>query len=236
VRRQVVGLVLAAIATLGAGCATTVSGNAVAADKSGALAPPPVAVSALDPLLLDPDQINTALGATAMKVWYEAKGMWDWSASVSDVNCLAIDGPAQDHVYADTGWTGMRGRRLDDSPDDSKKRTHYAIEAVVAFPSAHDASAFYDSSKQSWVACSNRRYNDVAPGKPDTIWTVASISNDNGTLSTSQVQEGGDGWSCQRALTVRNNVAIDVVGCSYSFSGTPVNDMVTQIAARVAKQ
>jgi PknH-like extracellular domain len=236
VRRQLASLVLAGVSTVAVGCTTVVDGTAVAGDKSGPLAQPPVAVSALDGLLLEPAQVNSALGATAMKVWYEAKGMWDWSPSVADINCLAIDGPAQDRVYANTGWTGIRGKRLDDSPDDTKKRTHYAIEAVVAYPSAHDAAAFYDSSKQNWSACSKRRYTDVTPGKPDTIWTVADISNDNGTLSTSQVQEGGDGWSCQRALTVRNNVAIDIVGCSYSFSGTPVIDMATQIAAKVARQ
>jgi hypothetical protein len=39
-------------------------------------------------------------GATSMKVWFSAKAMWDWSTNISDKNCLAIDGPAQDKVYA----------------------------------------------------------------------------------------------------------------------------------------
>lgn len=30
--------------------------------------------------MLDPAQINSALGATSMKVWFEAKGMWGPSA------------------------------------------------------------------------------------------------------------------------------------------------------------
>jgi hypothetical protein len=185
---------------------------------------------------LDVSQINSELGATAMKVWYNAKAMWDWSKNVSDQNCLAIDGAAQDKVYAGTGWTAMRGQRLDDSVDDSKKRKHYAIQAVVAFPSAHDASAFFDSATHSWNSCSKRRFSDVAPGQPDTVWTVAEISNNSGTLSTSQVQEGGDGWTCQRALTVRNNIAIDIVTCAYGQSGSVAVDIATQIAAKVAKQ
>lgn len=49
---------------------------------------------------------------------------------------------------------------------------------------------------------------------PDVVWTVGAVTDDNGTLSTSQVQEGGDGWTCQRALTVRNNVAVDIVACA----------------------
>jgi hypothetical protein len=228
-------LVLAGVSTLAISCTTTVNGKAVAADNSGPVIQNPVAVSALEGLLLDVGQINSALGATSMKVWFNAKGMWDWSSSVSDKNCLAIDGPAQDKVYADTGWTAMRGQRLDDSVDDSKKRKNYAIQAVAAFPSAHDASAFYDSSTQSWSACSNRRYSDVTPNQPDTVWTVTDIIKD-GMLSAWQVQEGGDGWTCQRALTVRNNVAIDIVTCTYGQSGSPAVDIAQQIAAKVAKQ
>jgi hypothetical protein len=233
VRQRIAVLVLAGVSTLAIGCTTTVNGNAVAADNSGPLIQQPVAVSALDGLLLDVGQIDSALGATSMKVWFSAKAMWDWSSSVSDKNCLAVDGPAQDEVYANTGWTAMRGQRLDDSVDDSKKRKNYAIQAVVAFPSAHDANAFYDSSAQSWSACSKRRYSDVNPNQPDTVWTVTDISKDNGLLSASQIQEGGDGWTCQRALTVRNNVAIDIVTCTYSQSGLPAVDIAQQIAAKI---
>jgi PknH-like protein len=68
------------------------------------------------------------------------------------------------------------------------------------------------------------------------VWTVSDVSNDNGMLSTTQVQEGGDGWTCQRALTVRNNVAIDIVTCTFSQSGSPAVDIAAQIAAKVAKQ
>jgi hypothetical protein len=236
VRRQIALLVLAGVSMLAIGCTTTVNGKALAADNSGPLIQNPVAVSALDGLLLDAGQVDSALGATSMTVWFNAKGMWDWSPGVSDKKCLAIDGPAQDKVYADTRWTAMRGQRLDDSVDDSKKRKNYAIQAVVAFPSAHDTNAFYDSSAQSWSACSNRRYSDATPNQPDTVWTVSDITKDNGMLSTWQIQEGGDGWTCQRALTVRNNVAIDIVTCAYSQSGSPAVDIAQQIAAKVAKQ
>jgi hypothetical protein len=237
VRQQIGALAVLACACMAtAGCTDVVNGTPVAADKNGPIVSDPVSVGALDGLLLDVSQINSELGATSMKVWYNAKAMWDWSKNVSDKNCLAIDGAAQDKVYAGTGWTAMRGQRLDDSVDDSKKRKHYAIQAVVAFPSAHDASAFFDASVQSWNSCSKRRFSDVAQGQPDTVWTVAGVNNDNGTLGTSQVQEGGDGWACQRALTVRNNIAIDIVTCAYSQSGSVAIDIATHIAAKVAKQ
>ena len=235
-RRQMAGLMLAGVCTLAVGCTTSVDGKAVAADKSGPATQNPVAVSALDGLLLDVGQINAALAATSMRVWLNAKVMWDWSRSVNDNSCLAIDGPAQEKVYTNTGWTAIRGQRIDDSVDDSNKRNHLAIQAVVVFPSARDASAFYDSSTQGWSACSNRRFSDINSGKPDTVWTVTASANENGMLTTSKVQEGGNGWTCQRALTVRNNVAIDIVTCGYSQTGSVAVDVAQQIATKVTKQ
>jgi hypothetical protein len=54
-------------------------------------------------------------------------------------------------------------------------------------------------------------------------------------LTSSQVQEAGNGWACQRALTVRNNLAIDVVTCAYDSTGPAATDIATKIAAKVAK-
>jgi hypothetical protein len=65
---------------------------------------------------------------------------------------------------------------------------------------------------------------------------VAGVNKVSGTLSISEAQEGGDGWSCQRALTVRNNVAIDVLTCASPLAGGSAVDIAEQIAAKVARQ
>lgn len=226
---------LAGACMLIAGCDDVVDGHPVAGEKAGLANQTPIPVSALDGLLLDSSQINTALNATSMKIWFNAKAMWDWSKNITDTNCLAVDGAAQDKVYSGTGWTSMRGQRLDDSIDDSKKRKHYAIQAVVAFPNALDAANFYNSSVQRWKSCANRRFNDVSPNQPDTVWTVADVHDDDGTLTSTQTQEAGDGWACQRALTVRNNLAIDIVTCAYNETGTAAVDIAGKIAAKVSK-
>jgi PknH-like extracellular domain len=64
------------------------------------------------------------------------------------------------------------------------------------------------------------------------VWTVGPVSNTNGTLSATRPQVGGNGWTCQRALTVANNVAIDVSACSYTQSDSAIN-IAHQIAAKV---
>jgi hypothetical protein len=235
-RQRIAVLLLLGACTLAAGCTDRISGKAEPADNSGPYAEPPLPVAALPGLLLDVGQINSALGATSMKIWFDARKMWDWSADVTDPDCLAVDGPAQAKVYANTEWTAMRGQRLDDSVDGSKRRDHYAIQAVVAFPSGRDAASFFKSSKRSWPACSHRRFSDPTPGQPDTVWTVAEVTNRDGTLGTSEIQDGGNGRTCQRALTVRNNVAIDIATCAFSQSGSAARDIAMQIAAKMAKQ
>lgn len=76
-RRQIAGLVLASLCALTVGCTSVVGGTAVPADKSGPVAEPPLSISVLDGLLLDAGKVNAALGAASMKVWFEARTMWD---------------------------------------------------------------------------------------------------------------------------------------------------------------
>lgn len=234
VHRRIALLVLA-VSALASGCTTVVGGSASPADTSGPLPQTPVAAAALDGLLLGADEINSWL-TTGMRLRESVQAMWDASPTFSDKNCLAMYGPAQQAVYADTGWTAMRGRRLDDNFDDPAVRNDSAVEAVIAYPTARQANTFYDASVRRWFACADRKFVEHRPGKPEVAWTVGDAHKLGGTLSTSEVQESSDGWACQRALTVRNNVVIDVATCGSFLPGGSAADLAQQIAARVARQ
>jgi hypothetical protein len=110
--------------------------------------------------------------------------------------------------------------------------THFVGPVVVSFASPDDAAAFFTASAERWPACSNRQYTYSQAGKSDVVWTVGPVTNTNGTLITTKTQDGIDDWSCERALSVRNNVAIDVIACSNSPSGSAVN-IVHLIAAKI---
>jgi hypothetical protein len=124
----------------------------------------------------------------------------------------------------------MRGQEVQEPGENA---THLVNQAVVLFPLANDAVAFFTTSAQRWPAC--HRYTATFPGQPDLLWTLGAVSNANATLSSYQSQEGGNGWACQRALTVANNVAIDVIACSFSPADSGVN-IAHQIAAKVPTQ
>jgi hypothetical protein len=225
VRRVRDQLIAPAICIAVAAC----SGGAHEATTSS-VSVPPIPESALEGLLLNPAQLDVVLGATQMTIIGAYDHMNDNSGPISDKNCVAIWGPGEPTVYAGSGAGALRAEALKDQPGNSDV-THAAFQAVVAFPSADKAAAFFTDSSKRWPACSNLRYT-VTDSASSTAWDVGPVSTTDGTLSVTQIQEQTPGWTCQRALTVSNNIAIDVNACG--FSQTPGGTGIArQIASRV---
>jgi hypothetical protein len=224
---------MAALAVAGsciliAGCSTGSNQSTKTSTTASAVATktaPPVAQDALDGLLLNPDQVNAAMGATEMSVAKTHASMSDDSATMAPRECLAIDGTAQAQVYAGSGYTAERDQTIQEGDNFA----HYVEQAVVLFPAASQASAFFIASAQQWPAC--RQYTHT---QTNSQWAVGPISNTNGTLSTTttELNAKAPGWRCGRALTVRNNVVIDVNTCSANPADSAVN-IANQIAAKV---
>ena len=190
---------------------------------------PPVGADALDGVLLSPAELDIAMNADGMAVNETSTETSDDSASVPDKDCRSIDDPAETSVYDGSGWSAVRSQHLR-APGDAFDQIVW--QAVVSFPSANDAARFFGASAQRWTACSNRQYHSINdPGQPDMVWTVGRVANISDTLSATR---GSDGWACQRALTVSNNVIIDIAACSGNPAQAAAN-IAHQIAAKVAK-
>jgi hypothetical protein len=230
-RHRTAALAVAGICILSLGCSsgsdqgtkTTTTRSTVTTTTA-----PPVAEGALDGVLLSPEQANAAMGATEMTLTRTHNSMSDDSATMEPKECLAIDGSAQAPVYANSGYTAERDQTLQEGDN----FTHYVAQAVVLFPSAKQAGAFFTASAQQWPAC--RQYTHIQSG---SLWAVGPISNANGTLSTTATQQNANapGWACGRALAIRNNVVIDVNTCSANPADSAVN-ISNQIAAKVQPQ
>jgi serine/threonine-protein kinase len=226
-RQLAAAFALAGIAILIAACSSPNQKPPTPTSASPA-GPPRIAVADLEGLLLSPGDINIAMGTTGMIVAAALNQMWDDGAEMADNDCRFADGPAEASVYAGSGWTAVRGGIVQQPGD----FTDFVGLAVVSFPSADDATAFFTASAERWPACSDRQYTFRRPGKSDVLWTVGPVTNTNGTLIAAKTQEGTQNWSCERALSVRSNVAIDVNACSNNPSGSADN-IVQQIAAKV---
>jgi serine/threonine kinase PknH len=192
---------------------------------SSTLQSPPPPPNALNGLLLSVDQINTAMGTTDMSSVGTMTAMQDNSSWVSDQACLPLSAAAQTKVYAGSGYSAVRAQVV------AKAQQNFVDQAVVLFPAAQDAGSFFTASAQSWQACSNRQFTLAANGNSQ-VNTVGPVSNTNGTLSATVTPANSLGV-CERALTVANNVAIDVTACA-GPSGAAVS-IAHQIAARVGR-
>jgi serine/threonine kinase PknH len=189
-----------------------------------------VAETALQGLLLNATQLDTATGATGMAATRTLTTLPDGSSQVPDKTCVPLEGPGQATVYNGSGFTAVSGQRATD-----QTHTHLVEQIVVLFPSAQDAQAFYAASTQHWPDCANRQYDETTPAGQTGAHTAGPVSNSNGTLSatiTGIVARNGSTGACERALTVANNVAIDVAACGENPAGAAVN-VAGQIAANV---
>jgi serine/threonine-protein kinase len=227
-------------ATSQASATSTTISKTAAPTTTTPTAAPPVAQSALQGLLLYPEQLDPVMGSTGMTLAGPKypTSTYDDTAYVPDKACIPQNSPATATALSGSAWTAVSGQELNDKP--GGKWTHRVIQEVELFPSPQDAAAFFTASAQQWPACSNRQFNVLAgqQGIPDNVWTVGPISNTDGVLSDHKtIQPGYWRWqTCQRALTVANNVAIDVIACSENRSD-PQSDaginIVRQIAAKV---
>jgi len=224
-RQSAAALAVAVICVLIAGCGTT-KGNAKSTTTTRSMIPRPLVERELAGLLLSPEQVNAAMGATGMTVTNTQTSMSDNSATMAPQECLAIDGAAEAPVYANSGYWAEH----DQSLNDGDHFTHYLKQAVVLFPTMEKAGAFFDASAQQWPAC--RQYSHT---QSESQWSVGQISNANDTLSTTATQQDASapGWGCGRALALRNNVIIDINTCSANPADSAVK-IAEQIAANVS--
>ncbi len=195
---------------------------------TSAAAEPGVPGAAITPtslggLLLSVDQINTAMGASGMSVVGTMTTPPDNSAPVSDPACLPLTAAVQAKVYEGSRYSAMHAEVV------GKGQQEAADQAVVLFSSPQDASSFFTASTKSWGACSNRQFTLTMNGNSQ-VQTVSPVSNTNGTLSAT-ITGANSAGSCDRALTVAYNVAVDIFTCG-GPPGSAVN-IAHQIAAKV---
>ncbi|WP_164478610.1 sensor domain-containing protein [Mycolicibacterium stellerae] len=219
-----------AAAVLLTGCTVTADGEAVPAADLGR-GPAPVAVRALDAFLLPPEQLSTLVGASELTVKDTFSQMYRGKTAAGD--CAAAGQVPSGPVYAGSGWTAIRAQYLVQMrPDDSYQNKTW--QAVVSFPLPVDAEAFFAKQVASWPVCNGRRVNVRNlddPDATDSFWTLGDTTNTDGTLSIAQYEDGDSDWTCGVALTIRNNVAVNVQVCRNG-----IKDEAVDVAAAIVKK
>ncbi|WP_431236156.1 sensor domain-containing protein (plasmid) [Mycolicibacterium psychrotolerans] len=205
---------------------TTPTATAAPAPTTSAPTPAPVPTAALTNLLLDPAAINSVMGAAGMDV--RAPGTRDrlFTDTIDQPQCAGAWGPLLQTAYVGSGYLATQNQVLREPNND--QWLHTVFQGVVSFPTAEKAKAYADSEAQKWGRCTGVTLKEVNSDNHDA-WTITSANTTGAVLTSTATLEGARGWGCQHALTVRNNVVIDVSACSIN----PGNEGET-IAAKIA--
>jgi hypothetical protein len=189
----------------------------------------PVSTSALSDVLLSPEEAAHAVGANTMTGEQVQDKLTD--TTIVDEDCAGMATPAQQKAYENSGWTAVRSQELGDQPAIGWRLT----QAAVSFPDAHAAAGFVASLAASWQKCANREINtrDINKDDPRNIfWKTESASQSDGILTMDMIQEA-QGWNCQRSLSSRNNVVVDLDLCGRNAPGSIVAEYVNGIERKV---
>ncbi|OBF79906.1 hypothetical protein A5791_10220 [Mycobacterium sp. 852002-51163_SCH5372311] len=204
------------------------------ATPTSSTTPPTVGASALLGLILPAQQAADIIGAPKMVVTRSLGQVADDSGAETlfgkDVDCVGAFLPAQHSTYANTGWTAARVQDL----SDGNATPMYAVyQAVITFRSADAArKAFSDQVLPQWSKCSGRTISVTIPGLPPQRTTFGPLNDANGIVSMAQTKDDINGWRCQRAITTRSNVVIDVNACRADLANQGI-DVLNAIAAKI---
>lgn len=176
--------------------------------------PAPLAADRLSGLLLGPSDINTVMGSSTMQPGKPITSTDSSSVTVSAPDCQGALYTTQDPVYAGTGYTSVNGL-VSSEPGDNYD--HWVNQAVVLFPSADKANSFLRTSVEKWKGCGGKTVTVTNKSKTYR-WTFAHVQGGPPRITLMDTQEGADGWECQRALSVANNVVVDINACGYRIS------------------
>jgi hypothetical protein len=246
-RQLTAAVSVAAIGIAVAGCGG--SNESSPASSTPTSARPPVAQAALAGFLLTPAEIDAALGVTGTQSKEKTDKLQDdttkqqWPAGWKFPDeCVFAVGPGESPVYANSGYTAVSGD--DDAasaPPGGNEPDPEVAQLLVLFPSAKEANDFFTNSTQRWPACANHQFKTPAgPDSPEMNWQVGPVSNSNGTLTATLTMTASNNGNVmtmtgQRALTVRNNVVIDV-GVIRKDPPDLSAKVANQLAGKVDKQ
>ncbi|WP_441958855.1 sensor domain-containing protein [Mycolicibacterium houstonense] len=129
--------------------------------------------------------------------------------TVQPSNCAGALLPGIDYVYRTANYTGFAGQILTDGSSGVK-----VIQAVIAFKSETEATRFFNDQFTAWKSCNHTEINTSGGGEQQTVKTgVAGEGDGTATLLIwKNLQDSGNG--CQRGMTPRKNVIVDVRVCS----------------------
>ncbi|WP_205874156.1 serine/threonine-protein kinase PknH/PknJ [Mycobacterium camsae] len=191
----------------------------------------PVAEDRLSSLLLTASEVNAVMGSSTMQPGKPITTVDSSPVTMSIPDCQGAVYGSQGPAYAGSGYTGISGL-VSSEPGDSYD--HWVNQAAVTFPTADKAKSFLQSSLNRWKGCAGKTVSVTNSGKTYR-WTFSEVRGTSPKITVIDAQEGANGWECQRAMEVANNVIVDVNACGYQITDQG-GQIADKIVAKVNKE
>lgn len=130
---------------------------------------------------------------------------------VSPDTCTGAAIPGIDTAYRGSGFTGFVGQVVNDDPGQNK-----VIQALISFPTVAAAQSFASTQANLWRGCNYTDLTISNSSNTDHIKTGVVATHDGGTFSMLMFPPTSVGRQCERAMSPRGNVVVDVRVCTAS--------------------
>lgn len=184
-----------------------------------------VPASALDGLLLSAGDIDTVMGTHGIAADAPFTNLAQSSNLLPNRNCLGIWQVGEDAIYGGSSLTGFRGQEL--RQPDINAWDALVVQAVVSYPGADAARAFFSDSADRWSKCTNHHVNMTINDQPQPKLFFGNLTKTDTELSM-PVSRGENERSCQRVLSVVSNIIVDVAACNHDAT-----DQAATIAQKI---
>lgn len=191
-------------------------------------APPPAALvdpADLQSYLATPAELSKRFdGADMQPVGLSKQPVSD--IDVSPYKCSGTAVPGISQAWSGSGFTGFVDQVVNDSTGG-----HKFIQTLGTFPTTDAAQNFVSSQLSQWKDCVNTKLTITIGGNSDHATTGTFGSADQVNSITLTPTTGSR--QCERAMTVSNNVVIDVRACAANV-GTAASATARDISQKIA--
>lgn len=203
---------------------TTVASEPAAPAPVPAPSGPTLGADALPGLLLSAEQVSRRLNTPGMTASAVVKSPLD--GTITPPHCAGAWGPVSAGTYNGSGYTGIAVQVMSLQPV-------VAAQAVVSFPDPGAAKNFFDKQYADWSSCQSTHITWSYAGDDAGVDVgVPAMTGDIMTLKLIPTTSAVPGHQCERDMTVRGNVIVDVRTCSPTVGSAGLS-VTSDIAAKI---
>jgi hypothetical protein len=184
-------------------------------------------------LLLGADQVGTITRAAGLSVTGVSSQFADNSKRVDPANCVGAFQPAEADAY--DGSTNVTTVVIDD--DRGGSAGHLIQQSVIGFADPAAAQKQFTTATTAWSQCAGRPIDVKTRSGRSNPWLIGvPAPRRNGAVQV--VANLGPGVVCERAMTTRNEMVVDVMACAIGGGDAAgqAEAIATAIGDNVAKR